>query len=198
MSAAYIVEPTDSDRAEVEAFIRQVYASEYGARVGRLADSLLCRRDAQGEILCAAGLRLSSDGFFSERYLAQPVEAELSRATGRKLLREDVYEVTTLASSSPRDLAPFIDDIIAFGAYHGLSWCFFTLTRRLSLLVRRRGLAPIHLADADPSRVGDPAAWGRYYETEPKVYGVCGVDLLAARRRPVPTATAEACHAHLL
>lgn len=198
MGSAHIVEPADADRAEVEAFVRTIYACEYGARVGRLADRLLCRRGARGEILCVTGLRLPADGFFSERYLDQPVEAALARATGRSLRRDDVYEVTTLASRSPRDLPAFIDDITTFGTRQGLSWCFFTLTRRLALLVRRRGLAPVHLADADPGRVSDPASWGRYYETEPKVYGVCGVDLLAARMKLLPPSAPAIHHANLL
>ncbi|MFG1479988.1 thermostable hemolysin [Xanthobacter sp. V4C-4] len=198
MGSAYIVEPADADRAEVEAFVRAVYAREHGARVGRLASRLLCRRGARDEIVCAAGLRLPADGFFSERYLDQPVEAALARASGRSLRRDDVYEVTTLASRSPRDLPAFIDDIIGFGARQGLSWCFFTLTRRLSLLVRRRGLGPIPLGDADPRRVRDAASWGRYYETEPKVYGVCGVDLLNARTKALSSGAPAMPHAHLL
>lgn len=183
MGFAHIVEPGDAERAEVEAFIQTVYAREYGANIQTFANRLLCRRNAAGDILCAAGLRLAEEGFFSERYLNAPVEADLSRATGRRLRRADVYEVTTLASDAPHDLVPFIADIVAFGGRHGLSWCFFTLTRRLSLLVRRRGLSPIYLADADPARIADPQAWGRYYETRPQVYGVCGVDMLAAYRR---------------
>ncbi|WP_051678695.1 thermostable hemolysin [Xanthobacter sp. 91] len=190
MGSAHIVEPGDAERAEVEAFIRSVYAREYGAHVGTFAERLLCRRNAAGEILCAAGLRLAEDGFFSELYLDGPVEAALSRSTGRKLRRSDVYEVTTLASGAPHDLVPFIADIVAFGGANGLSWCFFTLTRRLSLLVRRRGLSPIYLGDADPVRVAHPEVWGRYYETEPKVFGVCGVDMLAAYRR---AQTASVC-----
>ncbi|MFG1372425.1 thermostable hemolysin [Xanthobacter oligotrophicus] len=177
MSSACIVRPLDDERAEVEAFIAQVYALEFDARLDHFAEQLIFRRDARGNLSCAAGLRVAADGFFSEAYLREPVEGALARATGRRVAREDVFEVTTLASRSPRELSAFIDDIIAFGAHNGHSWAFFTLTRRLSLLVQRRNLAPIPLADADPRRVADPAAWGRYYETEPKVYGVCGARL---------------------
>ncbi|MFG1346390.1 thermostable hemolysin [Xanthobacter autotrophicus DSM 431] len=194
MKSVYIVEPTDADRPRVEAFIREIYAREFGARIEQFANHLMCRVGPRGEIMCAAGLRLAADGFFSEQYLAEPVEAALARATGCKVHRDEVYEVTTLASRSPREIAAFVDDIIGFGARSGMSWSFFTLTRRLALLVQRRRLAPIHLADAAASRVPDPGAWGRYYETEPKVYGVCGAKLLAAR---APT-VARSCHADLL
>lgn len=194
MRTVQIVEPTDLDRPEAEEFVREVYAREYGARIDRFADRLLCRSNGRGEIVCVAGLRLASDGFFSERYLAQPVEAALANATGRSVRRDDVYEVTTLASRSPREIAAFVDDIIAFGARNGLSWCFFTLTRRLSLLVGRLHLSPIYLGDADPARIADASAWGRYYETAPKVYGVCGVRMLKA----LAPAIAAECHADLL
>lgn len=188
MQTVHLVEPTDSDRPEAEAFIREAYAREYGARVDSFAPQLLCRTNARGEMVCVAGVRLAADGFFSECYLDQPVEAALCAATGRRVRRDDIYEVTTLASRSPRDLAAFIDDIIAFGARNSLSWCFFTLTHRLSLLVARRHLAPIYLADADPARIANAQTWGGYYETQPKVYGVCGIRMLQTL---APAVTAE-------
>lgn len=180
MRFVHIAEPDDADRVDVEAFIQNIYGRQYDARIARFARQLLCCTGADGEIHCAAGLRLPGDGFFSERYLDEPVEAALSRAAGQRVHREDVFEVTTLASRSPRELSTFIDDIIAFGARNGLSWCFFTLTRRLALLVQRRHLAPIQLADADPARIPGAEAWGRYYETEPKVFGVCGARVARA------------------
>lgn len=181
MQGAEIIEPMDAERPSVEAFIRDVYAREHGARIDHFADRLLRRTNIRGETVCVAGLRLAADGFFSERYLAEPIEAALARATGRSVHRDDIYEVTTLTSRSPRDIVGFIDDIVSFGARNGLAWCFFTLTHRLSLLVERLHLAPIYLGEADPARIEDAAAWGRYYTTRPKVYGVCGIKMLKAR-----------------
>lgn len=180
MRFVHVAEPHDADRVEVEAFIQNIYGREYGAHIAHFAPQILCRTGVDGDIHCAAGLRLPGDGFFSERYLDEPVEAALSRASGQQVRREEVFEVTTLASHSPREISAFIDDIITFGARHGLSWCFFTLTRRLSLLVHRRHLAPLLLAAADPARIPDAATWGRYYETEPKVFGVCGARVAPA------------------
>jgi hypothetical protein len=177
-----------------EDFIREAYARQYGAQVTQFANQLICRVAPDGELLCAAGLRRAEDGFFSEQYLAEPVEAALGRSTGLPVRRRDIYEVTTLASQSPREIAAFIDDIIAYGARHGLSWSFFTLTRRLSLLVRRHRLPLIYLGDASASGIADPWAWGRYYETEPKVYGVCGIEML----RALAPQFAEERHAQLL
>lgn len=180
MTSAHIIEPGDADRTDVQAFIAAVYGREYGAKLTSFADTLICRVDARGEILCAAGLRTASDGFFSEQYLATPVETALARATGRRVHRQEVFEVTTLASRSPREIGAFIGDIIAYGARNGMAWSFFTLTRRLSLLLKRRHLSPVFLADADARRVADPLAWGRYYETEPKVFAVDGLKLASS------------------
>ncbi|MDQ0505332.1 thermostable hemolysin [Xanthobacter agilis] len=199
MRTVHIAEPADADRADAEAFIQDIYGREYGARIAQFAPRILCRTGPEGDLRCVAGLRLPDDGFFSEGYLDEPVEAALTRAAGRRVRRDDVFEVTTLASRSPREIAAFVDDIIAFGADHGLSWCFFTLTRRLSLLIQRLHLAPIPLADADPARIADAAAWGRYYATEPKVFGVCGVTMrhpLAPVRTVSHAAVSQAVVSH--
>ncbi len=192
MEAVHVVERCDPQRSEAEAFVRDVYRREYGAELTDFANRLICRFGPGGQISCVAGLRLAEEGFFSERYLSDPVETTLSRAAGNSVDRNDIYEVTTLASRSPREIAAFINDIITFGTERGLSWSFFTLTRRLNLLLTRLHLAPIYLADATPDRVADPSAWGRYYETEPKVYGVYDDGLL----RSCASSAAEAHHAH--
>lgn len=181
MKKAYVIGSSDPFYAEAAQFVRDAYKRNYGAEQPSISNNLLCRRSSSGDISCVAGLRLSGDGFFSEQYLSKPAEAALSAATGRHLNRDDIFEVSTLVSRAPRELAEFIDDIMEFGAEHGLSWSFFTLTDRLAQLVARRGLSPIYLADADPARVTHPEGWGRYYETRPKVYGVCGVHMLRAR-----------------
>ncbi len=188
-----IIEPGDAERSDVEAFIQNVYQRQYGARIQAFASRLICRFSPRGDLLCAAGLRLAGDGFFSEQYLGAPIEALLTAREGRAVRREEVLEVTTLAGRSPRDIRPFVDDIIGFGADHGIGWGFFTLTHRLSLLLAHRGLAPIPLAEADAGRLADAATWGRYYATSPKVYAVRGAPLLRSR---VP-ASREAGHAEL-
>lgn len=204
MTNSFVIGPSDPLYVTASHFVREAYRKNYGAEHPAVARRLLCRQTTSGDISCVAGLRLAEDGFFSEQYLSQPAEAALSAATGRHLHRDDIFEVSTLVSRAPRELAEFIDDIIAFGADQGLSWCFFTLTDRLSQLVARRGLSPIYLADADPARVAHPEGWGRYYETRPKVYGVCGVQMLRARAphlagRARPAAgKAEVCDAHAL
>jgi hypothetical protein len=164
-------------RHEAERLIIDCYAENYGARISNFAETLVVQLDDGGEIVCAAGLRGATEGFFSEQYLSEPIEAVLNRIDGREVRRGDIFEVTTLVSRSPRDLPAFIDNIVRYGFEHDLKWSFFTLTSRLSVFVRRRNPFTIRLADADPDRVADPESWGSYYATAPKVYGICGADI---------------------
>jgi hypothetical protein len=83
-----------------------------------------------------------------------------------------VFEVTTLASRAPRSTRSFIAEIGEFGERAGFEWLLFTVTRRLHLLIKRLGITPCYLGDADRSRIADPERWGSYYAAEPKVYAV--------------------------
>jgi hypothetical protein len=81
-----------------------------------------------------------------------------------------------------------VSRIIDWGASSGFEWSFFTLTRRLSVLLDRLGLELVLLGDADAARVEDPQSWGTYYRQNPRVYAVSrdspGASL-AARRQAV-------------
>jgi hypothetical protein len=157
-------------RAKAELFIREVYDAEYGARLDGFPRNLFAALGAQGEILCAAGLRTPSDGFFSERYLDGPIETVLTRLEGRPVIRDRIFEISTFASRSPNSIPPFLGHVISTADSMGFDWGFFTLTRRLRLLLDRLGLDISLLASADAARIEDAAAWGSYYDREPKVY----------------------------
>ena len=73
---------TDPGRAEIEAFIRDVYARRFGAQVRHFMPVLACLRDATG-IVAAAGYRDARQSpLFLERYLHAPVEALLASRPG--------------------------------------------------------------------------------------------------------------------
>ena len=173
-------------RAKAERFIREVYEEEYGARLCAFPRRLLVKIDLQGEILCAAGLRTSAEGFFSERYLDTAIETALARFQGQPVARERIFETSTFASRSPRAVPLFIGQIIDWGENSGFEWSFFTITRRLSTLLDRLGLDLAPLGQADPARIENADSWGSYYEQEPQVFAVnreCQIGNLAARRR---------------
>jgi hypothetical protein len=162
----------DARRRSAEQFIKETYAARYGARLGTFPFRIIALLDNRGEPLCAAGLRFVDDGFFSERYLDAPIEEVVSRLSMRAVNRSAIFEVTALASRAPLAAAEFIAEIGTFGEMAGFEWSFFTLTRRLHLMVGRLGIAPTFLAEADSRCIADSERWGTYYACEPKVYAV--------------------------
>jgi hypothetical protein len=165
-------------RREAEDLIRTTYTDQYGARIDAFPQRLIALLDENGSVLCAAGLRGASEGFFSERYLDAPVEQVLAGPAGLSVPRQEIFEVSTLVSRCPTASSAFIRAIVAHGRDTGFAWSFFTLTRRLRILVTRMGLPVVTLAPADPARIPDAQAWGTYYASAPSV---CAVPDSAAR-----------------
>jgi hypothetical protein len=160
----------DPGRAEVERFIAEIYARRYGARLSRFAPVLACL-EADGRPVAAAGLRCADTGpLFLERYLDRPVEQLLARPGGQPPARAVIAEVGSLAASQAgqgRRLMLLLGPLLAA---HGVQWVTGTLTAELRNLFRRIGVAPLTLAAADPSALGDEAAdWGDYYAHAPLV-----------------------------
>jgi hypothetical protein len=162
----------DARRRSAEEFIKNTYAARYGARLEAFPSKIIALLDHRDDILCAAGLRFFDDGFFSECYLDAPIEDVVSAISARAVNRSAIFEVTTLASRAPLVTAEFIAEIGIFGEKAGFEWSFFTLTRRLHLMVNRLGIAPTFLGAADRRRIEDSERWGTYYACQPKVYAV--------------------------
>jgi hypothetical protein len=169
----------DGVRDVAERFIRDAYAAEYGAELD--PSRILALLNERGEIVCAAGVRLANDGFFSELCLDSPIEQALGAST-RPIPRDEIFEVTTFASRAPRATMGFIQSVGSFGMTNGFVWSFFTLTRRLHRLVERLGHPLTHLADADYRRIPDHRRWGTYYASEPKVFAAASPRLAFARQ----------------
>lgn len=172
-----VIREGDALRDQSEAFIRNVYATEYGALLQTFPSRIFTLLNDRGEIVCAAGFRSQGDGFFSERYLDSPIEEALGVLSKRRIARGEIFEVTTFASRMPRATAGFIESIGRFGEANGFVWSFFTLTRRLHRLVERLGHPLIHLADADYRRISEHERWGTYYAAQPKVFAIASPHL---------------------
>jgi hypothetical protein len=180
MRKTVVLTNDDARRRSAEELIRETYAARYGARLETFSFRIIALLDNRDEPLCAAGLRLVDDGFLSERYLNAPVEEVVSRISTRPVNRSAIFEVTTLASRAPLATAEFISEIGTFGEEAGFEWSFFTLTRRLHLMISRLGIAPTFLGEADRRRIPDSEQWGTYYDCEPKVYAVASQRLKAS------------------
>jgi hypothetical protein len=172
MCETIVVREGDALRYAAEAFIRNIYAVQCGAQLQRFPSRIFALLNDRGEVVCAAGVRLQDDGFFSERYLDSPIEQALGAASKRTIARSDIFEVTTFASQAPRATAGFIESVGSFGETNSFLWSFFTLTRRLHRLVERLGHPLTHLANADYRRIPDHDRWGTYYASEPRVFAI--------------------------
>jgi hypothetical protein len=172
MYETIVIREGDALRYGAEAFIRNVYFVQYGAQLQTFPSRIIALVDDSDEIVCAAGVRLEDDGFFSERYLDSSVEQALGAASKRTIARAEIFEVTTFASRAPRATAGFIESVGNFGETNGFVWSFFTLTRRLHRLVERLGHPLTYLADADYRRIQEHERWGTYYASEPKVFAI--------------------------
>jgi hypothetical protein len=172
MCETIVIREGDALRSVVETFIRNVYAAEYGAQLQTFPSRLFAFVNERTEIICAAGVRLQEDGFFSELYLDSPIEQALGTASRRAITRSEIFEVTTFASRAPRATMQFLKSLGLFGELNGFAWSFFTLTQRLHRLVERLGHPLTLLADADYRRIPDHERWGTYYASQPKVFAI--------------------------
>lgn len=177
-----VIDQSHPRRSETEQAIRDVYWREYAARLDGFPKRIVRRVDDHG-VVCAASLRFSGDGFFSECYLDQPIEDAIGRCVGTIPRRAALVEVGTLAASRPSEIMSFIHDIIDLSKSLGAEWSFFTATARLRAFLRRGGISLIEVVAADASRVQNPDLWGTYYQQDPRVMLV-GAHMIAPSRRP--------------
>ncbi|WP_404478736.1 thermostable hemolysin [Novosphingobium sp. BL-52-GroH] len=120
-------------------------------------------------VRASVGYRRAGDQpLFLERYLDRPVEARLAEVLGRSVARDSVIEIGHLAA----------DDAFAMVSLWGLAAndlggqceiAVATLTAQVRSMFVRLGVQLHVLAAARADRVGDAAAWGRYYENDPQV-----------------------------
>jgi hypothetical protein len=156
-------------RKAAQDHIRSVYTTAYGADVTEFAPLLVVATRVDGKILCAAGIRTAQDGFFSDSYLSADFSTALYNAAGLNVPASEIMEVVSLASTTPFPVLPMLDKMIEWGRKNSMTCGVFTATAPLRRLLKRTSLTYIELARADGSKVVNPAAWGSYYDTDPKV-----------------------------
>ena len=121
-----LVSREDWQRARVEHHVQEVYRRAYGAGIRSFPDVMVADFDQAGDVRGAAGLRLARDGFFSECYVDRGFEELLSDLALERVGRDQIIEVTGLASASLRTLVRLIVEIIGFARRVGIEWAVFT------------------------------------------------------------------------
>lgn len=158
-------------RGQAEALIAGVYAHEYGATITAFADLLIALSGDDGKFIAAAGVRIG-DGFFSEAYLDRPIEDVLSAHWQPPATRDEIAEVTTLAATHPNSSYALFSAITGYLRDQDVRFAFFTVTERLHQMLKRAGVPAHVLADARADSIENAAAWGRYYDSNPKVVAI--------------------------
>jgi hypothetical protein len=160
------------DRAELEAFVGDAFARKHEARVTSFMPTLLSFRDMAGALRGAVGLRGAGEHrLFLEQYLDQPIETAIASAMGRPIRRRQVVEVGNLAGANCRTAVRMVALLPAHLLARDYQWIVFTATSAVREILLGFGAPLIELARAESTRVAlGSDEWGRYYETDPRVF----------------------------
>lgn len=160
-------------RGEFEQFIGGIYARRFGAHVRSFAPTLVGLRNHDA-LVAAAGYRGAGSGrLYLERYLAEPVEAAVSKLAQAHVHRAAVVEVGHLAASRWGEGLTLVRLLASHLVAEGFEWAVGTVTRELRPALERLDARLLTLDKAEPSKLGDEAErWGSYYEHDPVVVAV--------------------------
>lgn len=166
----------DASRDELERYVRAAFRARHAADVRSFMPTLLAFRDRAGALAGVAGFRGADEGrLYLEQYLDRPVEQALTLALAahgvEHVERHEVVEVGNLAGSSCLAAVRMVAQIPAYLMSRRYAWIVFTATGALRRILARFDAPLVELARADVARVaGSRDAWGRYYDTDPRVY----------------------------
>ena len=170
------VRPGDTCRAELERYVQLAFQAKHGAHVRSFMPTLLAFRDRAGALGGVAGIRGADEGrLYLEQYLDRPVEQALVSALAtrgnERVERGQIAEVGNLAGASCRAAVRMVAQIPGYLLAHRYTWIVFTATSALRGILARFDAPLVELARAEGPRVaGASDEWGRYYETDPRVY----------------------------
>ena len=168
--------PGDTSRAELERYVQLAFQAKHGAHVRSFMPTLLAFRDRAGALGGVAGIRGADEGrLYLEQYLDRPVEQALASALAtrgsERVERGQIAEVGNLAGASCRAAVRMVAQIPAYLLARRYTWIVFTATSALRGILARFDAPLVELARAEGPRVaGSRDEWGRYYETDPRVY----------------------------
>jgi len=168
-------------RDELEAYVRDAFARKHGAEVWSFMPTLLPFRDRHDSLRGVAGIRgAHEERLYLEQYLDRPIEQALAAAVASRdgrpgalnsVRRDSIVEVGNLAGASCRAAVRMVAQLPAYLMAQRYTWIVFTATSALRQILAGFGAPLLELGCADPDRLaGTRDAWGRYYETDPRVY----------------------------
>lgn len=167
-----IHEHGQSQRGEIECFIRECFATAHNARIAKFMPRLFSLRSKRNELIAAFGLRAAaSDRLFLETYLDQPIEEALQSRLGTAVRREEIIEVGNMSALYPGAARWLIVAVTALLCREGYKWVVFTGTPTLRNGFHRLGLRPVELGTAalEALPLQEQSDWGSYYDHSPVV-----------------------------
>lgn len=172
---AYEINATHADRAEVEAFIAEVFYRAYRANIKSFMPKLIALRDQEHNLMAAFGMREAGDSaLFLEQYLSEPIEELISNSFGQTILRSEITEIGNLAVANPRNSGILISHVIQHSLAANVQWCVATAHHTLQNGLIKGGVdvRPLHAVDPGRLPADERANWGSYYEHTPQIIAV--------------------------
>jgi hypothetical protein len=173
--SAFEVSTTHPDRAEVEAFIAEVFYRAYRANIKNFMPRLIALRDENHHLMAAFGMRWANNApLFLEQYLDDPIEKVISHRLNQTILREDITEIGNLAVINPRNSGILIAHVIQHSIKAGVQWCVATAHHTLQngLIKGGTDVFPLHAVNPHRLPANELADWGSYYDHQPQVIAV--------------------------
>ncbi len=168
-----LVSPADTKRAEIERFIADGYQKHFNAKLMDFFPIILAIRNLRtGRVLSAVGLRYADDyQLFSENYLDNSIESELTEKESVQIDRIDVIELGHFVADQTSDMTVVIPLIGNFLKTLSVKWAVYTLSRPIKIAFNRMGIKLTHIQHAHPDAViKTKTDWGKYYDYKPAVY----------------------------
>lgn len=158
-------------RREMEHFVRTAFARAHGAEVQSFMPTLLGLRGQRRGICGVVGFRLASgERLYLENYLDLPIEGAIAAASGHAARRDEIAEVGNLAGSSCRAAIHLVTALPRFLLARNQRWIVFTATSTVRSMLEHFDAPVFELARAHGECVArTPDAWGRYYDSDPRV-----------------------------
>ena len=157
-------------RSQVEMYVKQRYQLAFDARLEQFMPVFLVLMRGT-TILSVCGYRSAEqEPLFLEQYLDHCAEEMAKQYLGCSVCRSELIEFGQLAAFS-KGMSPYHFLVMTrYLVEQGYRWCIFTATDPLFAMMRRLGLAPVVMVDADANRIANATQiWGSYYQNQPRI-----------------------------
>ncbi|MDG4809339.1 thermostable hemolysin [Micromonospora sp. WMMD1120] len=159
--------------------VRHSFAAAFGAVTSGAPESFLVAYEpstpegsaANGAVLACVGITPAARGpLFCEQYFDEPAEQVVGARLGRPAHRRDIMEVGPFAAQEPGAGAEILAVLPMFAWECGMRYGLVTVTRRMTLMLRRQRYTFEPLVDARPERLAPDQRerWGTYYDNDPQ------------------------------